>query len=270
MKFSKVIKNICLVFMVCTLSVQCQTSLIKKYKKNEMVMEKINIGELDEYASRQKKAKKNQKISYRNTRRKDDSLKDVHFTITETVKGKYNELSVNKKEGKYISIRKTIYHSDYCEFITFNKDGNLKSKVLVSEKKMIKDDKFGEIALLNLPIDTSIYFDAKGNKIAEYDYGNLYKFKLNDLISYLKENYSANGDISINKLLFSEFTKAGVDKVLNEYAKLNIPLKKEHPYWIISYTTKNSEGITSKTVYIDGITGDKLGEQVLGPIKPVD
>lgn len=269
MKSRKVIKNICLAFMVCIISIHCHTSLIKKYEKNGIVMEKINIEELDKYVSRKKKPTNNQKINYLNIR-KDDSLNNASFIITEKTEDKIKLLSVSKKEGRYINIQKTIYHDDYREIISFNPDGNLKSKVLVGEKKILKNSKFGEIGLINKHVGTSVYYDVKGDKIAEYDYEDLYKFKLSDLISYLEKNYSKKGELAINKLFLSGFTVINVKEVLKEYKKQNIPLKKEHPYWTAQFVYKKSKGLFSKVIFIDGLTGEKIAEQVTGPVISVD
>lgn len=269
MKLRLSFKCICLVFIICIISIQCQTSLIQKRKKNGIVIEKINIEELDKYISRKRKPKNNQKINYLNIR-KDDSLNNASFKIIERIEGKIKLLSVSKKEGKYTNIQKIVYHNDYREIISFNPDGNLKSKVLIGEKEILKNSKFGEIGLINKHVGISVFYDIKGDKIAEYNYENLYKFKLSELISYLEKNYSKQGELAINKLFLSEFTIINVNEILKGYNKQNIPLKKEHPYWTAQFVYKKSRGLFSKVIFIDGLTGEKIAEQVTGPVISVD
>lgn len=232
----------------------CSKSLIYQYTKNEIVMEKINIKQLEDWSNKKNidKLKNNQEISY-------EATGEGGFYLIEQENDIVTRISVSKKDNSIIGISKQVDDRKNLtqENINYYLNGMIKRRLKRYKPKKINNDILGEISIDYLN-DRVQSFDENGKLIYEVDFNEIFLYPLEDLLNNLEtKGFNSDIHININRIYIDDFFT-----VIPLFAINLDDIEKKHPYWGVSYIVPDTSGFKLNiNLLFDGITGNFVKEK---------
>lgn len=216
-------------------------------------MEKINVKQLEKWSTKidLDKINDNQEIRYEATGKGGFSLINQENEIVTFI-------NVSKNENQIVNIQKQVKDNKNLtvENSTYYLNGILKNRVRLNAPKVIQDTILGEIEVSSF-VNKIEMFNENGTLQKELDFNEIYTYKLDSLLIYLRESYKIKNPNII--MLYPSEPIIERDLFFNKMIEAEADIIKELPYWGVIYSL--SDPNEYNCLLFNGKTGELVKEE---------